>query len=351
MVQTGEEAVSAAESLSAKSRDSIEGFEQRVDLSTSVKPADAVSQNGTQAIAAKTDSKDIPAEPKETSQGMEMAGKADTAVAGENQAEAGGKMVSQQEFPGGPLRFGFPMEDFRSQDDASVSGEGSNSGTSLHESASATSGMDAQKAAETQTAISGQNTAIVSEHIDKQLGSKDPALENAVVQSSASSIQGANQINQARMDNPAGNGFTYYDPYRSAELAQNMREQATGAGARQLVLEMEPDELGKISIKVGAKKDEISVEALTQSVGAKEALMSNAPELRQDLKDQGLVLDKFMVDVNGQKSGGGNYPEGNKAKGKTPQLSKTAGAGSIRTSGKPVYIRQTDDRSQISIFA
>ena len=103
------------------------------------------------------------------------------------------------------------------------------------------------------------------------------------------------------MDNPAGNGFTYYDPYRSAELAQNMREQATGAGARQLVLEMEPDELGKISIKVGAKKDEISVEALTQSVGAKEALMSNSPELRQDLKDQGLVLDKFMVDVNGRK--------------------------------------------------
>ena len=173
LVQTGEEAVTAGESLSAKSRDSIKGFEQRVDLSNSVKTADAVSQNGTQAIAAKTDSKDVAAEPKETSQGMEMAGKANTAVAGGNQAEAGGKAVGQQGFSGVPLRFDFPMEDFRSQDDASVSGEVSNSGISLHESASATSGMDVQKAAQTQTAISGQNTAIVSEHIDKQLGSRD----------------------------------------------------------------------------------------------------------------------------------------------------------------------------------
>ena len=130
-----------------------------------------------------------------------------------------------------------------------------------------------------------------------------------------------------------------------------MRDQASGAGARQLVLEMEPDELGKISIKVGAKKDEISVEALTQSVDTKAALMSHAPELRQDLKDQGLVLDKFMVDVNGQKSGGGNYPEGNKPKGKTVQTPKTAAAGSIRTSARPAYVRQTDDRSQINIFA
>ena len=38
-VRTGEEAVSAAEFLSAKSSDSIEGIGQRVDLSTSVKPA------------------------------------------------------------------------------------------------------------------------------------------------------------------------------------------------------------------------------------------------------------------------------------------------------------------------
>jgi flagellar hook-length control protein FliK len=350
-VRTGEEAGTAAESLSGKSSDSVEGFDRRVDLSTSVKPAGAVPQNGTQGIAAKTDSKETQVELGQATQGEETAGKAASVVAGESQAAAGGKMVSQQEFPAGPLRFGFPMEDVHSQDDASVSGEESNSSASLHESVSATGGIEAQKAVETQTAVSAQNTAVVSEHIDKQVGSKDSAPENAVAQGSVPGLQGAGEIKPARMDNSAGNGFAYYDPYRSAELAQSMREQAAGAGARQLVLEMEPDELGKISIKVGAKKDEISVEALTQSVDTKAALMSHAPELRQDLKDQGLVLDKFMVDVNGQKSGGGNYPEGDNAKGKTVQTPKTAAAGSVRTSGRPVYVRQTDDRSQISIFA
>ena len=100
------------------------------------------------------------------------------------------------------------------------------------------------------------------------------------------------------MENSAQNGLAYLDPYRPAELAQNAGEQLTGGVARHIVLEMEPDELGKISIKVGAKKGEISVEALTQSEPARQALMRHSPGLRQDLQDQGLVLEKFMVDVN-----------------------------------------------------
>ena len=350
-VRTGEEAITAAESLSSISRDSIEGFERRMDASASAKSTDAVPQNGTGAVAAKTDSKETPAELRQTSQVIETAGKAASAVAGENQAEAGGKMAGQQQVPDAPWGFGSPTADVLSRTDASFFGEGSNSGTSLQESASATSGRDAQKAAETQTAISGQNTAILSKQIEKQSGSRDSAPESAVFQSSASGFQGVSEINQARMDNPAGNGFADYDPYRSAELAQNMREQVTGAGARQLVLEMEPDELGKISIKVGAKKDEISVVAQTQSVDAREALMRHSPELRQDLKDHGLVLDKFMVDVNGEKPGGGNYPESNKAADKIKPSSKTARTGGIQTSGGSVYIRKTDGGSQISIFA
>ena len=56
------------------------------------------------------------------------------------------------------------------------------------------------------------------------------------------------------MDNSAPNGFAYYDPYRSAELVQDMRERLEGAPASQLVLDMEPDGLGKINIKVERQK-------------------------------------------------------------------------------------------------
>ena len=75
LVQTGQEAIPAAESLSSKSRDSIKGFEQRVDLSSSVKSADAVPKNEAQAVAAETDSKEIPVELRQTSQGVEVDGK------------------------------------------------------------------------------------------------------------------------------------------------------------------------------------------------------------------------------------------------------------------------------------
>ncbi len=330
--------------------DSIEGFDLRPDFSTVVKPADSVPKDEDRAIAGRADPEEITAR-QETSQGVEIAGKAASTVASRDQADAGGKIAGQQELTAGPWRFGFPMEDFHSQASGSVFGEGANPSPSLQERSSATSGMDGLKVAETQTAISGQNTTILSKQIEKQLGSNDSSPESAVFQSPVSSFQTVSEINPAPMNNSATIGFTHYDPYLSAELAQNMSEHLTGVGARQLVLEMEPDELGKISIKVGAKKDEISVVALTQNEQARQTLMSHAPALCRDLKDQGLVLDKFMVDVNGEKSGAGNYPEGNKARGKTTPSSKTARTGSIQTVDRGVYVRKTDGRSQISIFA
>jgi len=174
--------------------------------------------------------------------------------------------------------------------------------------------------------------------------------ESAVFQNSASIFQGG-EMNLSPMQNSIQSGFAYFDPYRSVELAENAREQVTGGAARHLVLEMEPDELGKISIKVGAKKDGISVEAHTQSEPARQALMRHSPELRQDLQNQGLVLEKFIVDVNGEKSGGRNYPEENNPKGKTPPVSNTARTASVQAATEPSHIRETDGQSRISIFA
>ncbi|MGO8942679.1 MAG: flagellar hook-length control protein FliK [Syntrophobacteraceae bacterium] len=234
--------------------------------------------------------------------------------------------------------------------DPSVLGTGSDSGLSVDASAMAAMAMDGSKVAESYTALSGLDTAILSKQIEKQLGSTNFATENAVFQTSASSFQGSG-VNLPRMENSAQSGLTYLDAYQSAELAQDSREQVTGGVAKHLVLEMEPDELGKISIKVGAKKGEISVEALTQSEPARQALMRHSPELRQGLQDQGLVLEKFMVDVDREKSGGGNYPGGNSPKEKTPPVSKTGKTAGIQAAAEPAYIGKTDGQSRISIFA
>lgn len=107
----------------------------------------------------------------------------------------------------------------------------------------------------------------------------------------------------------------------------------------------------KISLKVEAKKDEISVVALTDNESARQVLMKDSPALRQGLQDQGLVLDKFTVDVNRDKSSGGNYPEDNNPKSQNPPFSRAAKTGAIQAVSGPAYIRETDLRSQISIFA
>jgi hypothetical protein len=271
---------------------------------------------------------------------------------------------SDRSFDGNPNRAAVPSPEIQAKAEAAVAkidpkqipadpsvlGEGSDSGPSVDESASAARAMDGPKVAESHPALSGPDTAMLSKQIEKQLGSTDLASESAAFQNSASSFQGSG-INLSRMENSARNGFASLDPYRSAELAQNAREQLTGGVANHLVLEMEPDELGKISIKVGAKKDEISVVALTQSEPARQALMRHSPGLRQDLQDQGLVLEKFMVDVNREKSSGENYPEANNPQGKTPPVSKTAKTAGIQAAAEPAYIRGTDGQSRISIFA
>ncbi len=238
-------------------------------------------------------------------------------------------------FDGNPNR-----EDFNPSADPSVLGKGSDTGLSV----------EGSKVAQSHTVLSGLDTAILSKQIEKQFGSVDFASQSAVLQSSASSFQGSG-INLSQTQNAVPNGLTYFDAYRSAEMAQDAPEPLTGGVARHLVLEMEPDELGKISIKVGAKKGEISVEALTQSEPARQILMRHSPELRQDLQDQGLVLDKFMVDVDREKSGRGNYPGENNPKEKTPPVSKTEKTAGIQAAAEPAYIGTTDGQSRISIFA
>jgi hypothetical protein len=63
------------------------------------------------------------------------------------------------------------------------------------------------------------------------------------------------------------------------------------------------------------------------------------------------VLEKFMVDVDREKSGGGNYPGENSPKEKTPPVSKTEKTAGIQAAAEPAYIGKTDGQSRISIFA
>jgi len=192
--------------------------------------------------------------------------------------------------------------------------------------------------------------ALREKPVETPVGNKDSVAQSMVFQNSASAPH-SEQISPPKPDNLVRSGFDYYDAYQSAELGQDMGERLSGTASSQLVLDIDPDGLGKISIKVGAKKDEITVAALTQSEPAREALMRNASELRQDLQDQGLVLEKFTVDVNSGRSGNGNYAGANNGGGKITPPPKETGVLNVQTPAPSVNNTNMTRRSQISIFA
>ena len=195
-----------------------------------------------------------------------------------------------------------------------------------------------------QSVFGGQGVAVGAKRIDEPDADQvsSPGLE--VLQASPSNLQAANM-------QPADSAQTMYDPSRAEELANSMLEQMGSGSGGVLVLDMAPEGLGKISLKVGARKDEISVEALTQNEPARQALMSHSVELRQDLRNQGLVLGKFMVDVNGGKAGGESSAQANQSGGQGRGAPKATKARTIKISKGPVQTAAVTGRSQINIFA
>ena len=210
-------------------------------------------------------------------------GKAASALVNEGTAVAGTIAANQPESSSEALRLGYPVENLETSFEESVYGAGSSA--NLHESTSATAGINPLKTADGSAALSGLVTSISGKVTDKQLEDKASMPESTIFQSSASSLQG-NDINLPQTDNSAQNALAY-DPYHMAEFVQDMREQFTGSSGRQLTLEMEPGELGKISLKVEAKKDEISVVAMTDNESAKQALMRHSPSFARGSRTRG----------------------------------------------------------------
>lgn len=231
------------------------------------------------------------------------------------------------------------------------SSDGQSLGSSFQQDATgsiAATTMTQTLAAIEQSVFGTQGVAVDAKRIDEPAAGTDTSTGLALLQASPSNPQA---INMQPADNSAQNGSAMYDPYRAVELANSVIEQMGSGSGRQLVLEMDSDGLGKINLKVGARKDEISVEALTQNEPARQALMSHSIGLRQDLRNQGLVLGKFMVDVNGGKAGGGNSADANQSGGKGGGTPKETKARAIKTLEPSIRAAAATGRSQISVFA
>jgi|GEM_PF-3430320 len=93
--------------------------------------------------------------------------------------------------------------------------------------------------------------------------------------------------------------FSSYTSSLTAELAQRIQE-LHRQNRHELTLELQPEHLGRLRIRIGTDDNQVSTLISTESEQIKELLTRSSALLRQELASQGLVLEKLLIDVNSQ---------------------------------------------------
>ncbi len=134
----------------------------------------------------------------------------------------------------------------------------------------------------------------------------------------------------------------------ASQLAERI-QQMTQEGKNQLILQLEPKELGRIVVKLSARENKITTHIKTEDERVRDLLQKNSEALKQYLEEQGLMLDEFSVETeNGH--GNANNNDGNYGKNAyftsgsdtvlDPQLTVQTGitkAGLTNTGGHLIY--------------
>ncbi len=92
------------------------------------------------------------------------------------------------------------------------------------------------------------------------------------------------------------------------DMAQRIQELAKERQSSHLTLELEPKELGRLTLRVETRQEEVTATVTAEKEQAREVLLRNTHALRQNLEQQGLTLGQFLVDVRDERSGGGHHP-------------------------------------------
>lgn len=114
------------------------------------------------------------------------------------------------------------------------------------------------------------------------------------------------RVNQPRQAAAAGNGeselkLRLTESSWPDELSRKL-EESHRQGRSHLTIELEPESLGKLVLRIEADRNHVKAWVSTQNENAKSLLLHGSSSLRQHLEAQGLTLGQFTVDV-GQQGG------------------------------------------------
>ncbi|NLI81072.1 MAG: hypothetical protein GX443_05205 [Deltaproteobacteria bacterium] len=161
-------------------------------------------------------------------------------------------------------------------------------------------------------------------------GPESPVLEAGPAgfdsRSSQSGDPGSGQYSSPFQQNPSpsvdpvisrdGERLSFLSSSWQGQMVQIIRDLAKERRGGQLTLELEPRELGRLTLRVGTKSDEVIAHVSAEKEQAREILLRNTSVLRQQLEEQGLTLGRFNVDVQDRGADGryraqGGLPGGN----------------------------------------
>jgi flagellar hook-length control protein FliK len=119
-----------------------------------------------------------------------------------------------------------------------------------------------------------------------------------------------------------------------------------------MTLELEPKNLGRLSLRIETHQNNVSAFISTDNEQAKALLLQHSASLRQHLEDQGLQLGQLFVEVREEGSGSRQsfrHEGSEKREGGTPQGAKSLDK-SEWDAVSAVYGRKTGHQL-ISLFA
>jgi len=127
-------------------------------------------------------------------------------------------------------------------------------------------------------------------------------------------------------------------------LAHEFKELTTRKG-NHLTLELEPKDLGRLTLTVETDRNHVTAWVSTETEQARLLLSQHTSELRQCMQEQGLLLGEFFVGVKDQKGHGTLYRQGRSAKKVAELGGKTAkGYGKEIASKTHVYGVRSGDQ-------
>jgi flagellar hook-length control protein FliK len=134
------------------------------------------------------------------------------------------------------------------------------------------------------------------------------------------------RVTQARQAAAAGSGeselrLRLTESSWPDELSRKI-EESHRQGRSHLTIELEPESLGKLVLRVEADRNHVTAWVSTQNENAKSLLLHGSAALRQHLEEQGLTLGQFTVDV-GQQRGEQRFTQTRSNRNQDPGVSRT----------------------------